>query len=856
MQRQLADKTRKKIIKFATEGRFIELTEAEAANNHIILNKLVTTMLYEVQRHGWAAHHCSQLRWCVNQLDPGFKGKDQSYYENYLERQEALHLTHFGSYLSDDSDSEEERQFVTKTAAEKAELLREATADQTKAQMQNLTYKITQKKVPERKEGAKIKRNPKPPKPLAVKGELRLGVTPAKMFDMKERTKIPYGPGVNLTVVKRDLNHLNFLLKSGKYTIEAACAELTRAAALRGEVFTQFLIAQYRGVTHLTSRWNQPSRRAHRRDADELGKEQYSASVHVATGINLFRDYARAKELHAENPALLRDNAMLLRELLLTLREPRPYSYAGYTYANLAILLQNIYTQDYDGFHQLIAEHPELKSILLNPVNPFISMGDTPKHACGYAYGAKVYAGHEGDRLRPRWQSNGRAERPYSGVVYTSLHPLTDFTSDGPLHLITLNRNAEIKLKDELNIIAERETCFPAFLPAQRVCHKHITKYPSFKGEYKTIYAYKYGMNKHVYDKFKAKILGTPPHSPDHRAAKNLLGEWLCSFYEVKLIKKAEQMAEARQGVVIYRDCDGTFTMVPPIYSVNSHDSGITPAMKTPVKQKQQLRSSFSSPNKVIAPIQDEQAIKSILGITEEISEERPEDVLISAAGNARMSTQVSLMLNALSNDRTLALDRYLAIPSFRAAINEAFNSEGIDDARLIHIAVAKHDLTQLHRILSLPECDRGSHAYNLRTFLDNGQYSFGDLTPLMLSIVLGFDDIALALIADSHVDMDDTCNLLSSHYNQLTKSPDSENEDSSDTVEEPTFIHGNTALHLAVIFDRPAIVPALLAQDIDVDAVNTTGLTAIQLARMYQRNTILDICLEPLSVSLSGLRI
>ncbi len=261
------------------------------------------------------------------------------------------------------------------------------------------------------------------------------------------------------------LNHLNILLKRKDLHTERALAELTQAAAAEGRELTRFFIAEYRGITHTTTTWNKPSRTAHRRDPNEIGKRQYAASVHNASGISMFRRMKRLRQLFTANPALLDQPAELLREILLTFREPRPYSYNNYRYSSLAYLLQNIYTQDYYGFQHLLAHDPALRDMLLNHSNPFFSMGDTPYHACKYAYGLKPYKGHEGDRLRPRWRHDGKAERPYSGVVYTSLHPITDFTSDGPLHLITLNRRAEIKLQSELIIIAERESCFPGIHP-------------------------------------------------------------------------------------------------------------------------------------------------------------------------------------------------------------------------------------------------------------------------------------------------------------------------------------------------------------------------------------------------------
>lgn len=830
MQRQLPDATMRELVDYVTNNRLVALTAEDS--EQIILIKLVTTYVYKVAHDGLEAEHCRRLRQYICAIDPGFQGNDIAYYDDYKRREEQRTNTYYGSYLSENSDSEEERQFVAKPPHEKKQILDAANANQEKAQIKKLTYQVSQNKPRQQKANTKAKRKPKAAKPLGVKGELRLHTPSAQMFDMRERTHIPYSNTIDIKAVDEDLKALNSLIKDKNLTIEAACVEVTRLAALKGRAATKFYVAQYRGITHKVSSWTQTNRRAHRRDQDEINKPQYSASVHAAMGISLFRNYAASKQSQTDNRALYDEKALLLKEILLSMRQERAYSYSGYSYSSLANLLQNIYTQDYTGFHQLIASHPELKEIFLNKDNPFVSMGDIPKHACAYAYGIKYYDGNDSAQLKPCWQRNGKAERPYIGVVYTSLHPLTDFTSEGPLHLITLNRNAEILVQGELTILPERESCFSALLPAERVCYKHVAKYPSFAGNYKQIYAYKYGLNKDIYEKFKAAIINKPPHSHERIAAETLLGEWLCSYYEVVSIKRAEQIAEARGGVMIYRDYDGTFTKKPPICSVNSTDKEMTAELKAPVKAKQAERRTHASPEKSIKPVTESVAIKSILGYTDDTSDEMPESVSAGAEGNHNLSLHVSLMLNALVNKRMLALARYLAIPSFKAAINEAFNSDGLDGARLIHIAVAKRDRDTLQKLLQLPECSRSTNAFNFRTRINGCLYSFGNLTPLLLAIVLGFDDIALELIADPVVDLRETCNFVSDHYNKMTV--DCDDDTSTETVDGVTFIQGNTALHLAVMCQRTAIIDALKEKGVDVAAANSSGLTANQLAEMY----------------------
>lgn len=437
----------------AIEARYIDDKETDSLP--ILINKLITSLLYESNRHGWDSKNCLELRTYISYLNPIFKDQDKDYFDYFIQWQETQNKTFYGSHESDDSDSAEENSFrQNNNEKEKKQLHLAATVYMSRAQIEKLTYQRTTKK-----------------------GEFKPFKDASTTFDLSARTTIHYGQQVNQTKLQRDLNHLNLLLKR-KASIEDALTELKKTIP---EV-TQFFVAEYRGITHLTTKWNQSSRKAHRDDDSEMGKAQYSASVMAAANLNFFRQYAQAKAELAANPEEMTQKSALLREILLTMREARPYSYKGYTYNNLAYLLQNIYTQDYAGFHELIKTHPILKHLLLNDANPFFSMGDIPYHAEKYAHGIKPYKGFESYRLRPRWRNDGRAERPYSGVVYASLHPLTDFTQEGPLHLISLNRAAEIKLDSELLTIPERESCFPALLPEDRIFFKHKAKYPSFKG--------------------------------------------------------------------------------------------------------------------------------------------------------------------------------------------------------------------------------------------------------------------------------------------------------------------------------------------------------------------------------------
>lgn len=676
----------------------------------IIGNKLITTLLYESSRHGWDGEIPIELRIQIEYLAPWFIGKNKKDYIEYIQAQETENNTFYGSYLSDDSDSDEEREFSKKDERIRNFHVQNATSLREKAQVKKIFYQKDSKQ--------------------AKKGDLKKVTDASRTFNLEKRTTIHYGNHIDANKIQCDLDHLNNLLKSGSSISEALSFLLST-----DPTFTIFFVAQYRGITHLTTCWNQPSRKAHRKDQAEINKPQYSASVMVAAGVDIFRSYTTAEHRESVHPAaskLLKAEAELLREILLTLREPRPYSYEGYTYANLAYLLQAIYTQDYDGFHKLIKTDPLLSCLLLNDYNPFLSTGDTPYHAEKYAYGIKPYKGHEDERLRPRWRWDGKAERPYSGVVYASLHPLSDFTQDGPLHLISLNRAAEIKLKKELEIIAERESCFPAFLSEGRVFLKHVAKYPSFRGPYKQIYLYKYGLDENFYYKLQHKLQSARPHTSEMKAFKKLLGEWLCSYYEVSLIDRARREAEQRGGVLIYRGINGAFSLKPPIDSVNRNHNQITEEVKTPVKNKQQRRTSLSpctSPE--IIQIDNESSAEEVI--------DSLANLVIEDTANYKASTALSLLINAVREKRHLALAHYLKIPIFLQEINESFNTTDITvllpRVGLLHLAILENNPEAVRLLLQIPRI-------NVNLLPDeteeNPYYDFSfsrNLTPLKLAI-------------------------------------------------------------------------------------------------------------------------
>ncbi|WP_039458752.1 ankyrin repeat domain-containing protein [Candidatus Jidaibacter acanthamoebae] len=526
--------------------KLVEIDEQD--NKEIQKNKIITTLLYEAQRHNLEEEPCKSL---VTILKLLIGGKDIFYYKNkenkiiecnitsliqlqeYISKEETKNTEFYGSYLSDDSDSENEEH------DDYISLRQKTIATLNKAYQKSFLVKI--------------------------KEDTRAAFT----FDslkrsLRERQQIGYPETLDKNNAQEALNKINKLITDGS-TIEQALEEIKSNPELRE---AKFFIAQYRGVNYNTTKWNKPAREGHRQE-DEVGKPYYSASVLFgATRVNNFCELHKLQStltpeqnIELNQAITIWDNA--LKDKLLAARKTGKHSYNGYIYNNLAELLQDLYTKNYDKFTSFASYSKILQQYLLNYHNPFISTGDVPYHALKYAYGIKFYEGHKDERLRPRWRKSGKAERPYSGKVYLSLHPLEDYAETGALHVVSLNAQGRVII-DNITV-PERETSFPASIPAERIIKTHIAKYPSFHRGYKTFYLEKYGLTRTMYLELQRKFISLQPHTDGMERFKQILGEWLCSYHEVKMIELARKKAEELGGILIYRGIDGLFTMQLPV---------------------------------------------------------------------------------------------------------------------------------------------------------------------------------------------------------------------------------------------------------------------------------------------------
>jgi hypothetical protein len=207
----------------------------------------------------------------------------------------------------------------------------------------------------------------------------------------------------------------------------------------------------------------------------------------------------------------------------------------------------------------------------LNQYNPFLSTGDTPHHALKYAYGLKIYGGKNEEEklenkrkmLHPRWRLNGRAERPYVGKVYVTLHPVKDYLGKNkPNNIPELFSQGRITMGNV--IVQEKETSFFGYLPGGRLLIQHKAKYLSFNRKYQKRYQFKYGIGEELYSLFRRAFLKYAPHTKERIFLETLLGQYLCSYQEICLIDEIKRIAQEKNNVLVYKDRFGHFVLGVP----------------------------------------------------------------------------------------------------------------------------------------------------------------------------------------------------------------------------------------------------------------------------------------------------
>lgn len=407
------------------------------------------------------------------------------------------------------------------------------------------------------------------------------------------RAKLPDEP---TNEQMRDLATLNALLS---LDVPIALAEQL--------VDSRFVVAQYRGLSYSRKTFTKPKRALHRR-LDETNRAVFSLAALESSplGVAVFYYlYGAGGRQDAFNAylSLVDAQAQKIRRALLSLRSRPPCEDAreavgratdNFKPRSLADIGTHFYSQNYDGYHKSLAKSLEPQDVgaapsplaplfagLTSPGNPKVSTGDVPTHAARYAYGIKAYKGHEADVLEPDYNSSRVPRHPYSGQVYVSIHPLSDYGAEGPEQLSELQRQGRINIGKV--ILPERETPFEGMLGPDRVKHRTAAKFPNFHKPYKPVYARKYGLSRNLFGSFRKGLRNTRPGSDERIYVEALLSNYLAMHAELSLIEKASSLAHVQGAGLVYRTGANSFGFEPP--SLNGSSSSTSPQEWTGVKE-------------------------------------------------------------------------------------------------------------------------------------------------------------------------------------------------------------------------------------------------------------------------------
>jgi len=372
----------------------------------------------------------------------------------------------------------------------------------------------------------------------------------------------------------RDLAQLNALLDLG---VPIALAEQV--------VPSKFVVAQYRGLFYSRATFTQRGRAQHR-DLDETNRPVFSSSALAdgplgTAGYYYLYGAGRQADLNTYQGLVARE-AQRIREALLALRRKRPREDTRvavgratdrFAPTSMSDISTHFYSQDYDAYHNALAKKlgrgadeqqgplDPLFEGLTNAANPKVSTGDVPTHAARYAYGLKPYAGHERQILEPGYKSSGKPKHPYSGRMYVSLHPLTDYDERGPEQLIELQRRKRINIGQV--ILPERESPFEGMLGPGRVKEQMTAKFPDFSKDHKEVFAEKYGLSKDLFDEFSTALKKTAPGSDERVFVEALLSNYLAMHSEIRAIEAATRMAGQQGAKLVYRSGPRSFDFKP-----------------------------------------------------------------------------------------------------------------------------------------------------------------------------------------------------------------------------------------------------------------------------------------------------
>lgn len=254
-----------------------------------------------------------------------------------------------------------------------------------------------------------------------------------------------------------------------------------------------------------------------------------------------------------------------LREFHARCKETGVYQYKGKRYGSVAAAVQEQMSNHYDGFKEDVKARRTPAHEMLDDMKahgyPSFATSDLPEHALRYGYGKKPIPGLNG-RLAPRYRNNGKPTNPILGKVFISLMSPLQMARERMCHVAGMHNKSEIKLCD--TVAPERETGAYGGLAQGYLFYEQVLSVPDFSQQYSNQIELRFGINLQKFGEYKAKFVKAR-RSQDILLVENEIVDFIKVFTKHKLLQIAQQQAQQRGGILIYRYRDREYGLEPEV---------------------------------------------------------------------------------------------------------------------------------------------------------------------------------------------------------------------------------------------------------------------------------------------------
>ncbi len=329
-----------------------------------------------------------------------------------------------------------------------------------------------------------------------------------------------------------------------------------------------------RGIGYFADRWDSSARRAHRQ---ELSPHPLYAQAVLMRLFDPGASYAEAwtdleEEQREHKAKILHRYAKELKGNLIRLRRSMPLIVKlGSSYRifdNWLAYLQYLYTNGIERFilfvKQLQEKVQELKGLFPELGNMFNSCSELLPHALRYAMGIKEP--YSENALDIRRDNQGKPENPYLGKLYTTSHPLSDFSTWSRPHVVR-----ELSYKKQVTTTSfigpELEVSFLSSIPQSHFASAQKVRLPSFAyAAYPPHYQVKYGIDAELYTLIYQVCLKNNFNHPNRIALENYLREYIAFYHAVRHTLLSFSGVSAQQKLILFLNSQGGFTTKLPVW--------------------------------------------------------------------------------------------------------------------------------------------------------------------------------------------------------------------------------------------------------------------------------------------------